>query len=237
MKQLKIRRICIAGLYMMAVCAFGVAGSASAAPLLFVPHSGKFPYHLTGVSGKTELEQKAGPAPVTSSAADVLVLVLSPTLFDASFKFLNSTTGIGGDCNNEGSETGTTILLNLLGHLGLAHKGTEQVPAVLLLVPSGFKFTCFGVPIVGSVGVLVRGAVIGQITNPALSTTSETMLLAFNKVAAGTQELRVILLNNELVTADLESSTNEGVFELASQTGEGPLKALPGEGTFLLVSP
>jgi hypothetical protein len=238
MKRFKMRDMCLAGLCLVALFAFGAVGSASAVPtLLFLPDNEKFPYHLAGVAGKAALETEKGLAAVQSEKVDVLALILSPTLFDASFRFLESTTGAGGVCNNEGNETGNTITLSLLGHLGFTHKGAEEVPGVLLLVPTGFDFTCFKVPILGKILILVRGSLVGQILKPKLNETVNEMLLVFNKTAKGVQELRTFLFNNTKVTADLESSINEGGFELASQTGEGPLKALVGEPTFLLVSP
>jgi hypothetical protein len=238
MEQFKIRRVCLAGLCMLAVLAFGVAGSASAAPLLFIPHSGKFPYHLAGVVGKSEFEQKEGLTVITSEKVDLLALVLSPTLFDAKFTFLEVHTaafGTSTNCNNEGNETSSTILLSLLGHLGFADPG--NVPAVLLLVPTGFDFRCFNLPIIGSALMLVRGGVIGQITKPGLNTASEELLINLSKSSKATQSLRTFLLGGQTLTSDLESSTNEGGFELAALANHGTLKALAGEGTFLLVSP
>jgi len=237
MKRFKMRDVSLAGLCLVALFAFGAVGSASAVPtLLFVPHSGKFPFHLAGIAGKTTLETPKGLTGIESEKVDVLALILSPTLFDASFRFLESKTRAGGVCNNEGNETGKTITLSLLGHLGFAHASTGEVPGVLLLVPTGFDFACF-IPIIGKILVLVRGSLVGQILKPKLSESTEEMLLVFNQTSAGVQELRTFLFNNTKVTADLESNVNEGTFELASQTGEGPLKALPGQGTFLLVSP
>jgi hypothetical protein len=238
MEQFKIRQVCLAGLCMMAVFAFGAAGSASAAPLLFIPHTGKFPYHLAGIAGKAELEQTGGLTGITSEKVDLLALVLSPTLFDAKFTFLESHTSAFGtptNCNNEGNETSSTILLSLLGHLGFADPG--NVPAVLLLVPTGFDFKCFNLPIVGSVLILVKGGVIGQITKPGLNAASEELLINLSKSTKAVQSLRTFLLGGQTLTSDLESSISEASFELASQTGHGTLKALAGEGTFLLVSP
>jgi len=237
MKRFKMRYVCLAGLCAAALFAFGAVGSASAVPtLLFVPHSGKFPYHLTGVVGKVVVETANGLTGTESNKVDVLALVLSPTLVDTNLRFLESKTGDGGVCNNEGNETGSTITLNLLGHLGFAHKGAEEVPGVLLLVPTGFDFVCV-VPIIGKLLVLLRGSLVGQILKPKLSESAEELLLVFNKTSKGVQELRTFLFNNTKVTADLEESLNESGFELASITSEWLLKALPGQGTFLLVSP
>jgi hypothetical protein len=229
----KITGLCLAALGLTAVFAFSAA-SASAAPLLFVPHSGKFPYHLAGAGGATKLETVSGTA-ISSTSIDVLALVLSPTLFDARLAFLGSNS-FGGKCNNEGNETSETILLNLLGHLGKAHTSTGEVSAVLLLIPTGFEFTCFNT-LIGTVSVLVKGSVIGQITKPALNTASEELLLSF-KQTSGKQELKSFLLGNALLANQhLESSINHGAFEEAAQAAHATLKALAGQGTFLLITP
>jgi len=54
MKCRKISGLCFAVLGVMAVFAFGTAGSASA-EILFLPNSHRFPYHLVGVGGQTRL--------------------------------------------------------------------------------------------------------------------------------------------------------------------------------------
>src|ERR1700727_1151328 len=120
MKHVKVRGFCLAGLCMMAALAVGAAGSASAAPLLFIPHSGKFPYHFVGTGGTTRLVT-AGGSTVTSTAVDILALVLFPTLFDTHLEFLKTSTSTplgSGPCSNvSGTET---ILANVLGHFGFA---------------------------------------------------------------------------------------------------------------------
>lgn len=61
----------------------GSAGNASASSLLFVPHSGKFPYHFAGSGGKTRFEKVNGTV-LEAGKVDALALVLSPTLASTS---------------------------------------------------------------------------------------------------------------------------------------------------------
>jgi hypothetical protein len=198
--------------------------------LLFVPHSGKFPYHLTGLGGKSELESIGGLG-VKSGDVHVLTQILSSTLSDTSLSFLGASDAFGEECHNAGAGVINTGLL--LGHLGFAdHEGKERPAILLLLGKVHFFCKIFGAEEL----VLVRGGVIGEITKPALNTASEELLLSFVQ-HAGVQLLRTILFGSTLVTSDEESSLNEGSFELSGQSGEATLKALAKEGTFLLVSP
>jgi len=227
LKNVKVRGLCLVGLGLMSVFAIGLAGSASAAPLLFVPHSGKFPYHLAGSGGESILETLAGKK-VQSSASDVLAQILSATLFDVHIEFLKASSE-GFACFNAGKSE--AILVNLLGHLGFADPGVQ--PAVLLLVPTGFEFECA----FGLAKEKVKGEVIGKVTAPALNTASEVETLKFAQ-AKGEQELTSFLLGETLLTNQFqESSLNGAAFEKSAQSGEATLKALPGQGTFLLVSP
>jgi hypothetical protein len=230
-----VQKLCLAGLCAVALFAFGVAGSASAVPLLFVPHSGKFPYHFAGLGGAGKLEPTAGALnALTSGDVHVLVLVLSATLFDAGLTFLGVKSPTGEPCWNTATESNTVSIPNILGHLGFAHHENVSLPAALLLLPK-VHFFC---KVLGSnVLILVHGSVIGQITAPALNTSSTLLLINF-KQTAGVQLLRSFLFGNTLVSGlDLLTNTNEGAFELAGQEGHVTLHALPGEGTFLLVAP
>jgi len=228
MKSIKIGGLCLMSLCLTAVFAFGVAGSASAAPLLFLPESHVFPYHLVGTGGVTNLETTGGSV-ITAAGTDVLALVLSPTLFDLKIEFLKAKENFGSPCHNDGKAE--AILTNLLGHLGFADPG--NVPAVLLLVPTGFAFECLG----GFAKILVRGSVIGEIASPGLNTASELERVVF-KQAKGVQALQTFLFGSEtLLKQHEESSLNEAAFEESAQGGEADLKALPGQGSFLLISP
>lgn len=229
-KHVKLLGLCVASLGAMSVLGFGMAGSASAT-ILFLPNSHKFPYHLAGLAPEPRLETVGGKK-ITSKKVDVLVLALSQTLLDAHLRFLGVESS-GAPCNNTG--TSGEVLVNLLGHLGLADPGF--VPAVLLLVPSGFKFTCelFGI----KATVLVRGNVIGKIASPAVGADSELLKLEFNQTSAGHQEFTTFLLGGQTLTNQTEeASENEGVFEPSAQSGPAALlEALPGQGPFLLILP
>jgi len=231
-KHLRISGLCFAALGVMVVCGFGTAGSASA-EILFLPNSHIFPYHLVGTGGLTRL-LTANSSSIESKKVDILLLVLSQTLFDAHFRFLE--TGVGSSTCTSPGESAGTVLIRLLGHFGLADPGF--IPAVLLLVPNGFKFTCVLGPI--SQTVLVRGGVIGRIASPAVNEDSELLKLLFNETAShGVQDLTTFLLGGQALTNQIEeSSQEEGAFEQSGQSGPLVLlHALPGEGPFLLILP
>jgi hypothetical protein len=227
-----MRGFLLAGLGVMSVFGFGITGTASAA-ILFEPRSGTFPYHAAGFTGKNLLEAKNQTFSVESQHADVLVLVLSPTLADVHIKFLE-TTSAGGNCSNVTGEA-QTVLINLLAHIGLIDPG--RVPGVLMLIPSGFKFTCQS--IIGPVHILVRGGVIGLITHPALNTASLLLGILFKTTTKGVQEHKGFLLGSQTFTNEHEeTSVNGGAFEESGQSGGVSLvHALPGEGDFLLKLP
>jgi hypothetical protein len=228
-KHVKMGGLCLTSFCLIAVFALGAAGNASAAPLLFIPHSGKYPYHLVGTGGKSLLETVSGGSVVESEATDVLALILNATLFDLKIEFLKVKESFGSKCKNDGKTE--AILVNLLGHLGFADPGNK--PAILTLVPGGFEFECLG----GFAKIKVRGSVIGEITSPGLGVSSETETVKFVQ-SKGKQALQTFLLGNETLTGQHEeSSIDGGAFGESGQEGEATLKALPGQGTFLLVSP
>lgn len=230
MKRIKIRGLCLMGLCLTAVFALAAAGSASAAPptLLFLPESHKFPYHFVGTGGKTNLETIGGSV-VTAEKTDVLALVLSPTLFDLKIEFLEVKEQLGTACHNDGKAN--ALLVSLLGHLGFADPG--NVPAVLLDVPNGFEFECAG----GFAKIKVRGSVIGEIASPGLNTASELERIVF-KQTAGKQALQTFLLGGQTIPGLHQESDLDNIgFEESGQEGEADLKALAGQGSFLLISP
>lgn len=228
-----IRGLALACLCLGAVFAFGVAGSASAATLLFVPHTKGFPYHLVGTGGASELESLIGTK-ITSSESDILIQVLSATLADNNITFLHVKLG-SEECQNAGAGTETVKTGLLLSHLGFAdHEGKER-PASLLLIGK-IHFFC-NVPLIGKELILVRGSIIGEITSPALGVASELLTVKYAQ-KKGVQLLESILFGSTTVAGQhQESSFAEGAFEQSAQSGEGTVHALPGQGTFLLVSP
>jgi hypothetical protein len=227
MKRMKVRGLCLVGLGLMSTLAFGLAGSASAAPLLFKPANGIFPYHFTGTGGETILETLSGKK-VEAASTDIQINQLNSTLFDLHIEFLKLKAEATA-CKNEGKAE--AVLMNLLGHLGLADPGNK--PAVLLLVPTGFEFECaFGIA-----KEKLRGELIGEITSPGLSTGSELESLSFVQ-SKGMQALSTFLLGSETLTNQFEEiSLNGGAFEGWGQLGAADLKAVAGEGKFELVSP
>jgi hypothetical protein len=227
-----MRGFLLAGLGVMSVLGFGITGTASAG-ILFLPISEHFPYHMAGFTGKNTIEAKNQAFNIQSNHADVLVLVLSPTLADVHFRFLEVTTG-GGNCSNVTGEA-QTVLLNLLAHIGLVDPG--RVPGFLGLIPAGFKFTCQS--IIGSQHILVRGNIIGLITRPELNAASLLFGILLKTTTKGVQEHKTFLLGNETLTNQIEeTSVNGGAFEESGLSGGVALvHALPGEGFFLLKLP
>jgi hypothetical protein len=224
-KHVKFSVLCLAGLCMMATFAFGATGSASAKVLLFKTTTG-FPYHLTGTSAAaTRLLTVTGGA-ITSTGLDALALILNSTLFDARLIFLGSRSpALNETCQTPGDPAGT-ILLNLLGHLGLTHP--SDLPGVLLLIPNGFSFECSGLT------VDVRGSVIGLITKPKILTAGQTELGLSFEQKNGVQNHTAFLLGNTLLTNQFLESNILGVspgFEQAGQEAAVTLKAT-GAGTF-----
>jgi hypothetical protein len=225
MKRVKIGGLCLMSVCLMAV--FAVAGSASAAPLLFIPHKG-YPYHMAGTGGTANLETVNGHV-VTAASTDDLALVLNATLADLKIEFLKVKEEFGSACHNDGKSE--AVLVSLLGHLGFADPGNK--PAILTLVPSGFEFECLG----GFAKIKVRGSVIGEITKPALNTAAEEEEVVFAQ-SKGVQALQTFLIGSETREhLTEESALNSETFEQSGQSGSAKLKALPGQGTFLLVSP
>lgn len=221
MRLMKMSGLCLVAL--MSVFAFGVAGSASAKVLLFAPEEGAaFPVHFAGEGGQAELVQDNGSR-ILSSAVDALVLVTDKTLFEARLAFLNShSVALGQPCQTPGAASGT-ILLNLIGHLGLTHP--NDLPGVLLLVPAKYSFECFGIT------VDVRGSVIGLITKPKILESKQKELELSFKQTNGVQEHRSFLLGNALLTGqDLESAVlfAGGTFLLSGQNAKATLKILTG---------
>ncbi len=220
MRYMKSAGLCLVGL--LSVFAFGFAGSASAAQLLFVPEEGaSFPVHFAGTGGKSELVQDGGNT-ILSSAVDALAVILNSSLFVASLKFLNSHNNLVS-CQTPGQASGTILLNNLTGHLGLTHP--NDLPGVLLLVPAGFSFECFGVIID------VRGSVIGLITKPKILVAKQKELELSFKQTNGIQEHKSFLLWNELLSGvDLESRIlgSQATFLLSGQEASANLKILTG---------
>lgn len=227
MKYIRIARLC-----MMAVLALGafVASSASAAKPwpLFVPLTGKaFPISYHGsVTSATTLETTNGEK-VECKETRITGLILSVHLIDSDNEYLQCKGPLSSKCSNV-SGASETILLQTEGHLGLADDAKEtEVPAVLALVPSGFKFTC---TVSGSleVPITVKGSVIGKITS-TLNKQESTAVFQFNQTN-GKQEFTTFLspLGKELNEgSELLSKFGEGTEEASGQQGESSILMLP----------
>lgn len=227
MKHVKVGACCLFGLY-LAVFGIGAAGSAAAASLLFIPHSGQFPYHMVGSMGPTRLVTVSGTT-IEASKTEILALVLNKSLVHWKLEFLKVKESFGGSCKNDGKIE--AVLTNMVSHFGFTSILSKI--GVLLLTLAGFEFECLGA--IGK--VKVRGAVVGEITSPALNTAAELIRLVV-KQTSGKQEFTGFLLGEETLTNQfLESSLSGGEFEQSGLEGEVHLLALKGQGTFLLVSP
>jgi hypothetical protein len=213
--------LCFASFCSLAILTFGVAGNAAA---FLVPLSGKYPYHLAGLGGKATFETVGGSI-VTAEKVDAVAAVLSESLLDLQLQFLGAKSS-GLKCTNTSSAE--TILTNLLGHFGASDPGKNS--AILLLVPSGFEFTCGGIA-----KVKIKGAVIGTISGPEENQETEEFTLLFNQTK-GKQAYTSFLLGEELRTNQIEeASISGGAFEQVGEQGEPiTLKASSGEGKFEL---
>lgn len=234
MERLKVRGLYLVGLCLLSVFVLGVTGSASAANLLFVPHSGIYPYHFSGKGGGSTLET-VGKSAITSSEVHVLGAVTSPTLGLIHLVFLGSKEkATTAPCGNVGAPSAGIILAGgLLFHFGLAHPG--DIPAILILIHKEIEFTCEALGI--KVPVKVKGQVIGEIISPALKAASLSLKVKFTQ-AAGKQNFNSFLLGEELLTSQVQKSkVGGGAEEESGQLGEAHLLASPGQGDFLLISP
>jgi hypothetical protein len=227
-RHVKLSVFWLTGLCAMAAFALGTTSLASAKVLLFKTTTG-FPYHLTGSSTSASRILTVSGGSITSTGLDALVLILNSTLFDARFIVLGARSpALNESCQTAGDPAGT-ILLNLLGHLGLTHP--SDLPGVLLLIPSGFSFECSGLT------QDWRGAVIGLITKPKILTAGQTELGLSFEQKNGIQNHTAFLLGSTLLTSQFPEVNILGVspgFEQLGLEVALTLKAT-GTGTFELV--
>lgn len=223
-QRARITRLCSICLCLATLFACGAAGNASAKQLLFVP-STAFPVHLSGSAAASLLLRTSGGFSLSASGGiHALVLILglvSP--WHWRIRLLGSTSVLGS-CQTPGDASGV-ILLNLLGHLGLADPGDK--PAVLLLVPGGFSFEC------GGFTTDLKGAVIGEITAPEILKSGQTSLTVKFAQKEGTQSLTSFLLGATLLTNQFVETNVLGftsAFEQSGLEAEDTLK--PTTGTF-----
>jgi hypothetical protein len=221
-RHLKPSVLYLTALCIMSIFALSTASAASAKVLLFKTTTG-FPYHLTGTGGASRILTVGGTA-ISATAIDALALILNSTLFDAHITILGATSALGS-CNTTGDAVGT-ILLNLLGHLGLTHP--SDLPGVLLLVPSGFSYECAGFTVDS------QGALIGLITKPSILTAGQSELGLNFQQTNGIQNHTAFLLGSTLLTNQFLLQRILGVqtaFEQLGLEASLTLKAT-GTGTF-----
>jgi len=218
---LYLTTLCMMSIFTLAT---SMTSPASAKVLLFKTTTG-FPYHLTGTGGRSRI-LTVGGAEILSTGLDALALILNSTLFDARLTVLGATSALGS-CRTPGDAAGT-ILLNLLGHLGLTHP--SDLPGVLLLVPNGFSYECAGFT------VDAQGALIGLITKPAILTAGQSELGLSFAQTNGVQNHTAFLLGSTLLTNQFLLQRILGVqtaFEQLGVEASLTLKAT-GAGTFEL---
>jgi hypothetical protein len=224
--HVKISGLCLTGLCLMAVFAFGAAGSASAKTLLFVPEgTAKFPVHFAG-SGPASLLETTSGKKIQSKKVDILAVILNSTLFDVHLRFLETfAEGLEfATCSN--TANAGEILANVLGHLGLTHPGDK--PGVLLLVDGSILFTCFGTEI------HAKGAIIGEITHPEILKPGQKLIGFKFTQTNGVQNVTQFLLGNELLVNQFQQASflPEGYLQFG-QSGSALLHIL--EGSFQII--
>jgi hypothetical protein len=216
MKHAKIVGRCLAGLCLTAAFAFGTTASASAKVLLFVPSTEAT--HVKALSGPGVI--RIGPNSFNYATVHILEKIILGFTLSRRIRYL-AFQAAGIKCNTAGEPEGV-VLLDLLGHLGLADPG--DVPAVLWSVPSGFEFICGGL-----VTAKLRGSVISLLTKPALLKAGETEVTTKFDQSEGKQSQTSFLLGNTLLTNQfLEGSISGGAFEQGSIEEEATLKATSG---------
>jgi hypothetical protein len=239
--KVKTRRLSLAILSLATVSALGT-GNASAAGLLFEPLRviNPFPYHFTGLTvGTSTFETDSGKT-FETTAIHVLALVLNKTLFDFHVLLL----GLHAEgttlapCGDTASTTASEhVLIELLGHFGLAHPGNRH--AVLLELHENFAFFCHN-PINGlNEEVKLKGALIGTITKPKAGVEASELGLVFKQTPKGKQEFTEFLLtgvSTPMTNQFLLMSRGGGAFlQVGEATPEVVLKPLLNEGNFRLV--
>jgi hypothetical protein len=225
-----MKRIQIVGLCLMAVFALsaGAASSASAGDLLAQVKGGS-------IVGTTFLSSVTLPQLITHNGSTIHCkdatnhgLFLSATLGNVLIRFLGCTTS-GLKCNslNAGTEE-IHLPLSTLFHLGLAHLDSthRSIPAAVLLLGKTILLNCGSELAI----INVKGNVIGALQTAAgaqqpLNTPFSTINWNFQQTANGLQHLRLILMPGSTTptTFDLESKTNAGLFELASEVANAKL--------------
>jgi hypothetical protein len=228
--------LCLAALCLLSVFAFG-AGSASAAGPLFKSTSG-FPYHLEGLRVSHGLLSTLGHT-VLSTAVHALALILSSTLFDLHLLFLGVTSpgplGTTAKCGNT-NPASEDVLMNLLGHLGLAHhRGGGVRHAILLLLEEGFSFVCEALGVQET--VKLSGSMVGEINKPAAGVEATELNTSVKQSLPGHPLYTLFLFTGggQIVPLLLIKEGGGALEQAALEEGEAIVKLLPGLNPFLLI--
>jgi hypothetical protein len=229
-----MKRIRIVGLCLVAVFALSaaVAGSASAKQFpLYVPLPGhSFPIRYHGlVTTETKLETTGGTS-IKCKIFHIEGEILTVHLSDTHYLFLECKESVfGSSCTTAGTAPGDIALL-ADEHLGLADEpGLINDPAVLVLIPSGFGYTC-GSGLTKATFKLT-GALIGQLKSPLGSQNREAEFEY--KQSKGKQLFTTFLsplgtekLENQTLVTEIVSSLGT-TSETSSQEGKGSILYLP----------
>lgn len=238
MKTIRTAGACLAALCLMAAITLGVASGASATEILYELSKGSFPATFTSEGKTTSTLETVGKEKISCKATSDSGTIGSATegsgktahLGIVTIKFTGCTALDGIASCQSGSKSGEIEIPSLTFHLGLADP--EDVPAQLLLIPSGFHFSCEVLGI--SEEVKVTGEVIGELQNASgerakagESATEAKLVFAQSK---GKQHFTEFLLSltspeNELMTGQhLSSSKGGGASEESSQESSDTLK-------------
>jgi hypothetical protein len=246
-EQLKMKRIRIVGLCLMAVFALsaGAASSASAGELLFEAGTGNIVGGGFLSSGGLSVLQSKGGQTVHCKEVRNHGKFLSRTLGDVLIRFLGCTTAVFGsttlNCTSTGAGTGEIHLplATTLFHLGLAHLGTNtSIPAIDILLDEELKFKC------GLNSVAVKGDAIGALlvngSQAPLNTLEKEVTLEYKESAQGVQELQEFLMpGGGLVKQHLTSKIllEEESGETSRDTLDGFTNSAGGTTEIKLVEP
>jgi hypothetical protein len=236
MKRIRIAGLCLTGLCLMSVSAFGTVASASATEVLYELSKGAFPATFKSEGKETSTLETVGKEKIScKETKDEGSIGGGSETKSAHLGTVNITftgcTALGGlaKCQS-GSTSGEIKLSSVVYHLGLADPG--DIPAQLLLIPTGFSFKCSALGIEEE--VKVTGEVIGELQNAKGETAKAGESAKEGKLVfaqeKGKQKYTEFLLSltkpeNELMTKQqLASAKGGGASEQSGQSSNDTLK-------------
>lgn len=203
-----MHRLKTLGLLCMAVFAFAAVSAASASAAR--PEAlGTFPTTFTGTSGKGALETASGLAIACKkdkNSGSITGLKEATLTID----FEGCTGPVGESCNSLGDASGIILVT---GAADLVRIAPKHLGLVLLLKPEA-HIICH--TILGEVLILVRGDLLALITPSDKKATNFTLNVNGSKGKQEFTECETGEPCGKKIT--LESSTNGGAFELASDS-------------------